>query len=282
MKIIENEKLDKYTTIKIGGTAKRFLVPESTEDLIEAVRSEGTKHLLGGGSNLLINDAVLFDSVISLREFNKEFLSLGNGVFKVGASVRLQTLINNINKEGYGGIEYLFSVPGLVGGAILMNAGRGKVHNQSIGDYVQSCCVLRDGQVVEVSRKECGFAYRTSAFKGSNDIVHSVYLKFPEQSEEENNKRKQERIDMCKQVQDNSCPNFGSVFCVSNEHIMKIVRKLGIGKKGYATFSKKTLNWVLKEKNGGYADVLGVMEKVEHIHRLFGRVCCREVIVWNE
>ncbi|WP_298048348.1 hypothetical protein, partial [uncultured Bacteroides sp.] len=51
-----------------------------------------------------------------LKEFNTFILHESNGLYQVGAGVRLQALIKQINEDGYGGIEYLWSVPGLTGG----------------------------------------------------------------------------------------------------------------------------------------------------------------------
>lgn len=55
---------------------------------------------------------------------------------KVGCSVRIQTLIRDLQKHSLGGIEYLFSVPTSVGGAVYMNAGRGKSEGLTISDYL--------------------------------------------------------------------------------------------------------------------------------------------------
>ena len=60
-----------------------------------------------------------------MNKVNNDIISLGNGKYYIGASVRLQRIINTINKDGYGGIEYLMSVPAMLGGAIYMNAGQG-------------------------------------------------------------------------------------------------------------------------------------------------------------
>ena len=277
MKILDNVPLNKLTTVHIGGIAKRFLIPESLDELINAIQNEHPDYFIGGGSNLLISERE-FDLVVDLRSFNTEFEHLGNGQFKVGASLRLQSLIGKINQAGYGGIEYLFSVPGLVGGAVAMNAGRGKQHHQSISDHVVSVDVVRNGQVITLSKKKCEFSYRNSVLKNNSDIILSCILQFPEMSAEESTARKEERIELCRKKQDTSKPNFGSVFCESNARIMNYAKKHKLGAKVH--FSGKTPNWIVNE-GGTFEDALTAIKKVELLHKLFFKKCKREVIVWE-
>lgn len=278
MKYIQNESLSEHTTVKLGGVAKRFIIPESFHELLEVVKKEKPVFFIGGGSNLLISNRD-FDLVVDLRSFDTSIQRISDGVFKVGASVRLQKLINCINEAGYGGIEYLYSVPGLVGGAVVMNAGRGKKYNRSISDYIISVDVIRDSSFQTISKDECKFKYRSSEFKGSNDIVVSVLFHFPAMSMEDSRKYKQERIRLCKEVQDNSLPNFGSVFMECNPTIMKLASKFKI-RSGKIYFSQKTENWLLNQ-GGSYSDAIRVIRKIEKLHKIFNKKCKREVIVWE-
>ena len=277
MKKINNAQLKKYTTIQIGGVANCLIIPETSEELIDIVREKKPKYFLGGGSNLLIAEHE-FELVVLLREFDTSISPIGNGKFKVGASVRLQKLINKINEYGYGGIEYLYSVPGLVGGAVSMNAGRGKQFNQCISDYIVSVDVIENGIVKTLKKEECGFEYRSSVFKKSEMIVISVEFYFPKVVKEESEKLKKQRIELCKKYQDNSHPNFGSVFVEKNVTIMKLARKLKIGKKVH--FSSKTLNWILNE-GGTYQDAIDAIQKIEIIHKFFSKKCIREFVTWD-
>lgn len=280
MILLENVELSKYTTIRIGGIAKKMLIPENVDELTELLQKQSIRYMIGGGSNLLINNRE-FEEVVNLREFNKKIKRLENGRFQVGASVRLQELIKTINSYGYGGIEYLYSVPGLVGGAVVMNAGRGKQYNKCISDYIVKITVLRDGKIVELVKEECEFSYRNSIFKNNSKyIILSVEFLFSEQLSEEGERLIKERITLCKNVQDNSAPNFGSVFMESNNRIMKFVKLLGI-RSNDISFSKKTANWILNRNNGTYEDVIKVMKRVELLHRLFGKKCKTEVIKWE-
>lgn len=212
MIIKSNEKLAKYTTIKIGGIAKKMFIPESKEELIDIVEKIKNIKILGAGSNLLINDKKDYENVVYLKSFATE-INYADGMFYVGASVSNQALINEINKRGFGGIEYLYSVPGFVGGAIVMNAGRGKNYNQSISDYIVKVDVLVDGVVKTFLKDECEFTYRHSIFKKSNYIVLGAYFIFNDMKQEVSKELKRERLELCRKVQDASKPNFGTFFC---------------------------------------------------------------------
>ena len=54
MKCLVNEDLSKYTTVRIGGTAKKMFVPENEDELLKVIEEENPKYFIGGGSNLLI------------------------------------------------------------------------------------------------------------------------------------------------------------------------------------------------------------------------------------
>ena len=277
MKELMNQALSKYTTVRLGGTARTVLIPESTEELIHIINTKHPQYFIGGGSNLLIADRE-FDLVIDLRTFNSGFESQGNGVFRVGASLRLQALINRINEEGYGGIEYLYSVPGLVGGAVTMNAGRGKQYHQTISDFILSVQAIQNGAPVTINKEDCHFSHRNSIFKSAGFIVTGCVFQFPPMSAEESASRKKERLELCKKVQDASKPNFGSVFSQCNPHIIQYARKHQWG--GKVHFSGKTANWIINE-GGTFDEAMSAIKRVELMHKLLFQKCTKEVIIWE-
>lgn len=285
MRIIENESLKKYTTVKIGGIAKKLYFPENAEELINIINTINGERLyiIGGGSNLLINDEKIFDEVICLRNVDTTINHLGNGKYYIGASVRIQKCIDHINNDGYGGIEYLYSVPALVGGAVTMNAGRGKAHNLCISDYIIDVHVYDylEGKQKVLKKDECGFSYRNSIFKGSKMIVLGATFCFDSIDKEEAARRKRERIELVRKVQDNSGANFGSVFRKCNKYIMQFVKIVHPGYKGGMAFSKKTSNWLVNQGKGTYSQSCKLIDTVIKIHRRFGMEAILEVIKWD-
>lgn len=282
MEFKNNVNLSEYTTFKMGGTALNFYIPETVEELVTLVEQlEDPCYFIGGGSNLLINNERIFENVVNLRKFNTSIQQLEHGLYKIGASVRLQKVIQTINNDGYGGIEYLYSVPGLLGGAICMNAGRGEKYKRSISDYLIEVEVLSKGERKTLKKEECEFAYRKSKFQRGDYIILSALFQFENIGAEKARQLCKERIEFCKKYQDNSKPNYGSVFCVSNKKIMKIFKLSVLGKKGGVRYSPKTGNWMLNEVEGDFEDAIVLLKRVEVIHKILGKPCIREVKIWE-
>lgn len=285
MKILENESLKKYTTVKIGGIAKKMYFPENSSELIEVLNAinDKKKYILGGGSNLLINDQKEFDDVISLKLMDSSIENLGAGNYYIGASVSMQKLITQINNDGFGGIEYLFSVPALLGGAVAMNAGRGKIHNSSIGDYIKEVKAydFEERKIKTIRKDECQFSYRKSIFKEKDFIVLGAVFNFPSIDIEEARRKREERIRYVSEYQDNSGYNFGSVFRKYNKYIMQVFRLLHFGYKDGMMYSKKTSNWLINRGNGSYQQAIVLIDKAIRIHGCFGIEIIPEVIRWE-
>ncbi len=276
---IKNADLSKYTTVRIGGTARKLLIPESTEELLETVNTQRPEYFISGGSNLLINDRD-FDLVVSLKSFDDSIADLSGGMYRVGASANLQKVIRKINDDGYGGIEYLCNVPGLIGGAVAMNAGTGRKQNRSISDHIISIDAIIDGKTVTMKKEDCGFSHRNSFFREHPEcIIISVLFRFREMTREESDRAKEEKMRYYREKRDASHPNFGSLFRQSNYRIMLVARKFKIGKRVH--FSGKTVNWIINEDHGSYSDAIKAIKKVEMMHRMLGQKIKREVIVWE-
>lgn len=285
MKIHNNESLKKYTTMKIGGIAKNLYFPESRDELIEILEKlhDKKRYIIGGGSNLLINDQKIFDEVVSLKLVDTSIKNLGQGIYYIGASVTLQRLINQINNDGYGGIEYLFSVPALLGGAVAMNAGRGKAHNSCISDYIKEVQVYdcEEQKIKVLSNAECQFSYRKSIFKEKEMIVLGAVFSFSSVDIKEAKKKREDRIKYVRKLQDSSGYNFGSVFREYNKYIMQVIRLLHFGYKDGMMYSNKTSNWLINKGNGSFKQAKDLIEKAIKIHKILKQKIVMEVIIWD-
>lgn len=282
MTIKENCSLAAYTTIKLGGQCERLYFPETRDELIEVLLKVPDCKIMGGGSNLLINDQVIFKNVLCLRNLEKKQIEINGDTVTVSSGVRLQKLIKMINEHGLGGIEYLYSVPGLVGGAIYMNAGRGRGANKQISDYLSSVDVLENGKIETYTKKQCGFDYRTSVFQNKECVILSAVFRFEPVSPEEGMCRQKERLTTCKQFQDNSYPNAGTFCCQADPRIMNFLKKTAPKKQAGVQFSRKANNWLQNRGNGTYAQVIKKIKLTKRLHSLFGKPCKVEYIIWDK
>ena len=280
MRVEENVRLAERTTFGMGGLCRRFLIPETEEELLQAVRENPGARLLAGGSNVIISDETEFPCVISLLHFNRELSPLGGGRFLAGASLRNQALIKQVNEAGYGGIEYLWTVPGTLGGALFMNAGTGRDGGKSIGQHVERVRWFDGTEIRELSAEECGFAYRTSVFQEKRGVILSAVLRFPAQSGEDSQRLIRERKERVQRLQDHSAKTCGTFCRVSDPRVMKLL-KVWPGPRRGVYFSRKTHNWLLNDGSGKFSQVRGCIARCRRLHRLLGKPVSLEVELWE-
>ena len=282
MNIEKKVDLSTYTSLRIGGIAKNFYRPQTLEELKALTKELDQYDVLGGGSNLLINDKSEFEHVIYMGDYEKDMLTINEGgIIKVSSSIKVQELLIFANKQGYGGAEYLYSLPAMMGGIVAMNAGRGKSHHKNISDYVISVEVVENGILKKLSKETCGFAYRSSNFLKQNAVIHGVNLKFDKISVEEGKKRLKERLEVSKAKQAVNVPSAGSVFKKFNSKVMKLIRLLPKNKKGLY-FSKKTPNWISNGGKGTYEDAMKLINRARFYHKILGKEIELEWQIWTD
>jgi UDP-N-acetylmuramate dehydrogenase len=159
------EPLAPRTWLRLGGTAEYLAEPTTRDELVSLVaacHAQGIPiRLLGGGSNLLVRDAVVEGMVIVLSNPAFAELSVEGNHLTAGGGAPLAHAINEAVRNGLAGLEALVGIPGTVGGALHGNAGS---RGGDIGQWLASARVLtRSGEVKERVRDELVFAYRQSS-----------------------------------------------------------------------------------------------------------------------
>ena len=168
-----------HTTYQIGGPADLFVVAESQEQLIAAVRQARSlgivPFLLGGGANLLVADAGIRGAVIAYRGQSYTFQEQDGEVLlwsEAGAAFKL--LARQSIARGLVGLEWAVDLPGTVGGAVVGNAG---AYGGYICDSLRSLSVLEpDGTLHEMGPEGAGFCYRDSKFKQQPRAERTIVL----------------------------------------------------------------------------------------------------------
>src|SRR3990172_7550715 len=120
------EPLSFHTSLRIGGPADFFIVPQDVEDIRLALAFADKELLpvevIGGGNNLLGRDRGIRGGGLKLEG------CLGRAEFHgeeavAGAGVSLSALIREAAALNLGGLECLVGIPATIGGAVAMNAG---------------------------------------------------------------------------------------------------------------------------------------------------------------
>jgi UDP-N-acetylmuramate dehydrogenase len=150
-----------FTTFRVGGPARALARPDEIGELqalLAAAHSEGWPVIiLGGGSNLLFDDAGFDGLAIKL---GPGFATLeGSGdIVRAGAAAASAELLTWVLARNLGGLEGLAGLPGSVGGALAGNAGAGP---EGLGGVVTRLFILDGtGQARTLAAADLNFAYR--------------------------------------------------------------------------------------------------------------------------
>ena len=177
-KFKENVSLAKFTNYKIGGRARFFFEAKTEADVRWAVGEARTRKIacfiLGGGTNLLIDDAG-FNGLV-LRVTIGGIIAKKN-LITAGAGVPMSKLTAAAAKKSLAGLDWAGGLPGTLGGAIRGNAG---CFGGEIKDSVQAVKSFDTKTMRSVTRNraQCRFDYRTSIFKQHpGEIIISATLR---------------------------------------------------------------------------------------------------------
>jgi UDP-N-acetylmuramate dehydrogenase len=190
MLLQENIPLAPLTTFRIGGPARFFVEAKSGTEVQEAVAFSRSRNqplfLLGGGSNLLVSDSGFPGLVLKIAipgiEQRPGTNDEGMVLFDVGAGESWDRFVSHAVRAHCAGVECLSGIPGSVGGTPVQNVG---AYGQEASQTMESVEVfdLKDGQVRELCREACGFAYRSSIFntteRGRFIILRVIYALTP-------------------------------------------------------------------------------------------------------
>ena len=184
-KYIENVRLDKHTWFGVGGPAEVLYLPEDIDDLklfLMRKPSVVPVTVIGGGSNLLIRDGGIPGVVIKLDNHNFQKIKFNDTELTVGAGLRNSELKKEFIKRGFGGLEFICSVPGRIGGLLRTNGG---CFGRNVSDVFVKALVMNDwGEVHEVGAGDFNFSYRSSMFPENWIVLEATFRGFISNSDD--------------------------------------------------------------------------------------------------
>ena len=181
----EQVPLSGFTTLGLGGPARRFVVAGTDDELIAAVRAADDRGepllILGGGSNLVIADEGFPGTVIQVatagitRRTGPRMAARPRSPWPPGRTGTASS--PRCVAAGLAGLECLSGIPGLAGATPIQNVG---AYGQEVAETITTVRVYdrKAGEVADLAAADCGFGYRTSAFKrdasGTGIVVLAV------------------------------------------------------------------------------------------------------------
>ena len=154
--------LAELTTLRLGGPPARYEQAADEAAIIAAVRAADEPLLvLAGGSNLVVADAGFPGTVVHIT--SRGVREDGNAL-EVAAGEPWDPLVARCVDAGLAGFECLSGIPGSVGATPIQNVG---AYGQEVAETIVSVRAYdRElDMVLTVGAGECGFSYRSSAFK---------------------------------------------------------------------------------------------------------------------
>ncbi|BAY74031.1 hypothetical protein NIES25_04400 [Nostoc linckia NIES-25] len=230
-------------------------------------------YIIGNGSNTLFAKKNI-QSLILKNKLPKYIKPLGENRVEVSSSVSIMEVLKYCYQNSVDSFYYLASVPATIGGALAMNAGRGRQHKCTIYDFIESVTFFEDGSIKTLDNSQIVRDYRQTIFTGVHSkLILSAVFKFEPADFTES--PIVSRQHWAKEHQDNTAPNCGSVFKTANFKILSKLRGMAIGK---AMFSAKTTNWILTKSQNSYA-ILLLIKIAQLLHFVSGQKIELELIV---
>ncbi len=225
-----NQPLSKHTTFKIGGPADYFLIVETIESLVGALKfldaSGDDYFVLGGGSNMLVRDEGFRGVVVQVKNKNIEITDTG---MVCDAGCTTVEVARKSIQANFAGFEWGVGVPGTIGGAVRGNAG---AMAGEMKDSVQKVEVYENGDVVEYSNTECEFGYRTSRFKQKGGMVLRVWLSLQKVDPAVSSQGMKKALEYLQYRNKTQPQGFSSTGCIfKNIEVKDLFAVSGIGEK---------------------------------------------------
>lgn len=184
--VVADAALSGYTTLRVGGSAKRLITIDDEAALIEAVAdcdAAGEPVLIiGGGSNLLVADDGFAGTAIKIntRGRDADVSECSGAVLTLAAGEPWDGLVAETVDQGWSGLEALSGIPGLVGATPIQNVG---AYGAEISHTLASVRTWdrQAGERKTFAVADCGFGYRWSRFKAEPGryVILSVTLQLP-------------------------------------------------------------------------------------------------------
>ena len=162
-RLLANQSLAELTWFRVGGPAQLLFTPADDDDLayfLAQLPGEWPVHVIGVGSNLIVRDGGVPGVVIRLSPRGFGDTDVAGEIVGAGAAALDKRVAEAAALAGVGGLEFLFGIPGTIGGALRMNAGANGAETKDV--LIEASGVGRDGQQVRLSNADMKFVYRSS------------------------------------------------------------------------------------------------------------------------
>lgn len=266
--VLFNERLDRYTSLRVGGPAKVMVYPQSVEELGRLVHFfKETAHpflVVGNWTNLIVRDGGYRGAIIVMKALRRiEWKEAEHLLVDAQAGVSLSELVQLTAERALGGLAFCAGIPGSVGGAVIMNAG---AYGSEIKDVLDRATLMDDqGNVRECLRNDLFFEYRKLHLPAGTIIVSGIF--HLERGDREIIRQQIGEItDKRRQRHPLDYPSAGSIFKNPAGHAAGLLIEAA-GLKGLqiggARISEKHGNFIINAGQAKASDILALIERAQ-------------------
>jgi len=266
IKIIKDEPMSRHTSWRAGGNAKQYVQPGSLSELAEFIATLPEDEeiiFIGLGSNTLIRDGGFDGTVIATQAVMSQLELIDDTTVYVGAGVAGAKLARFCSKHGLVGAEFFAGIPGLVGGALAMNAGAFGGETWPLVVAVET--LNRRGEITKRLASEFKYSYRH--VEGPEDEWFiSATLKLAKKGVQDNKVDIKQLLAKRAVSQPIGVASCGSVFRnPEGYYAAQLIEQCGLkGKRiGGAVVSEKHANFIINDSNASAADIESLINLVQ-------------------
>ncbi len=258
--------MQKHTSFRIGGPARRMAFPESREHLTATMAIAAAcgiqPFVVGKGTNLLICDEGL-DTLVIKTDGMTAIRQLDEVTIEAEAGISLARMAVFAQQLGLSGLEFAHGIPGSLGGAIFMNAG---AYGGEMKDVVTEITALFPDGVRTLTAQEAQLSYRHSIFADTDAVVLGVVVRLTKDDPSAIRERMDDLMARRKKTQPLEYPSAGSTFKrpVGN-FAGTLIEQTGLKglTVGGAQVSQKHAGFVINVGGATAADVMELVAQVQ-------------------
>lgn len=257
-----NEPLAKYSSFRTGGKAANIIFPESTEEFVTALRENPGAAVLGNLSNTLVLDGGIDGTVIITTKLNS--VSVNGNTVTAAAGASLTSVAVAARDASLAGCEFLYGIPGTVGGGVFMNAG---AYGGEIADIIENAVVFTpDGKVATLSKDDLDLGYRTSKLQSTRYILLSAAFSLRSGNKEVISSAMDDLMNRRMTTQPLDKPSCGSTFKrPAGNFAGKLISDCGLKgmSVGGAQVSEKHAGFIVNSGGATSRDILDLVQLVK-------------------
>ncbi len=281
--ILYDEPLRNHTTIRIGGPARYFARPSSLKELKDALAFAADKgipvYVISGGSDIVFPDRG-FDGLVIRMDRLKGVERVGEDLVMAHAGESIPSLAILTEQWGLSGFEYLFGVPGRIGGAVAKNAG---AYGLEISDLLEEVEVITwEGEAVRMGPEDIAIRYRESDVLRYG-VVYRAWFRLKKDSPQAIRERREEFSSRRMRTQPYGVATAGCMFKNPEGHSAgKLLDMAGMKgeRRGDVMVSEKHANFFINLGEGRSEDVLYLIDLAKkRVYEEFGIMLEEEVII---